>query len=231
MPNLHFYGYRYKNGRFTIVPEEADIVRQIFADCVAGMTFKAIAEKLNTSGVPVRRSGVWFQATVSKIVRNKKYAGTDIHEAIISADTFKIVASMTFHHIAKRNHAHVFSGLIRCSHCNDVYIRWFTGGGTPYRKLAWKCRTSARRGKNVCPARQIPEDVLEDKIADALDMDKFDADIFSKIAVSVIFMYINSESDRLDIMISFDNGKMIKSTTAHNIAECRKNTLRRQLPG
>ncbi len=68
-------GYRLIDGQLYIVPEEAELVKQIFADYLAGMGKYAIAKKLNLSGVPTRNGGLWRRITILQILRNEKYTG------------------------------------------------------------------------------------------------------------------------------------------------------------
>lgn len=113
-------GYRFDDGTFHIVPEEAKIVEQIFADYLSGMGINAIVKKLNLSGTPAKRGGLWSETTISNILHNEKYTGDlllqkyyhldhinkktvkncgelpmyyikDNHEAIIDRETFQQV--------------------------------------------------------------------------------------------------------------------------------------------
>ena len=45
--NGRMLGYRLKDGRYEIVPEEAEIVRRIFRDYLSGLGYLAIAKQLN----------------------------------------------------------------------------------------------------------------------------------------------------------------------------------------
>ncbi len=116
-------GYRLKNEQLIIVPEEAEIVRQIFADYLAGASITGIAKKLSSAAIPARFSNVWTYSTVSRILANEKYTGdmilqktyrpdfrtkkrvvnrgavpkyevTNSHEAIISKEDFAQVQQM-----------------------------------------------------------------------------------------------------------------------------------------
>ena len=61
-------GYRLKDGKLQIVPEEAEVVRQIFADYLGGMGVLAICKKLNAAGIPTKGGGPWMESTVHKIL-------------------------------------------------------------------------------------------------------------------------------------------------------------------
>lgn len=68
-------GYRFDNGTFCIIPEEAEIVRQIFMDVLSGMGINAIVKKMNRLGIPAKRGGLWSETTIKNILHNEKYAG------------------------------------------------------------------------------------------------------------------------------------------------------------
>lgn len=68
-------GYRFQDGTFQIVPEEAETVRQIFEDFLSGMGINAITKKLNRTGIPAKRGGSWGETSVSNILHNEKYTG------------------------------------------------------------------------------------------------------------------------------------------------------------
>lgn len=113
-------GYRYKNGAYVVEPSEADIVRRIFHEYLAGKGIVAIANGLNEDGLKTRFGNDWNKGGISKILRNytytgnlilqktfrenfitkktlinngelPKYCATDTHEAIISLEDFEAV--------------------------------------------------------------------------------------------------------------------------------------------
>lgn len=51
-------GYKQVNGVFTIIPEEAELVRQIFNYYLSGMGFTAIEKKLHSQGVKFTKSAI-----------------------------------------------------------------------------------------------------------------------------------------------------------------------------
>jgi DNA invertase Pin-like site-specific DNA recombinase len=79
-------GYEWAGGGFRIVPEEAEIVRQIFADFLSGMGRLAIAKKLNAEGVITRHGGLWNENTVDGVLRNEKYVGDLLLQKFFVAD-------------------------------------------------------------------------------------------------------------------------------------------------
>ncbi|MDR1464741.1 MAG: recombinase family protein [Oscillospiraceae bacterium] len=75
-PNIgRMLGYRLRDGKFCIIPEEAKIVRSIFAWYLAGMGKNAIARRLSEEGISSPTGGRWGETSVAGILRNEKYAG------------------------------------------------------------------------------------------------------------------------------------------------------------
>lgn len=80
------YGYIYTQGRLSIEPEEADIVRRIFQELLEGVSARKIAEHLSAERVSTAADkkahikkrndpGIWHFSTVLKIIRNPVYIG------------------------------------------------------------------------------------------------------------------------------------------------------------
>ncbi len=116
------FGYeRDENGDPRIIPEQAKIVKSIYAMFLEGASYRNIADKLIEQNTPNGRGLVkWSISTISSILKNEKYAGdallqktytvdciskktrkntgelpmyyvSDHHEAIIDRDTFNKV--------------------------------------------------------------------------------------------------------------------------------------------
>ncbi len=68
-------GYKLERGRSVPVPEEAEIVRTIFADYLSGMGMLAIAKKLNAASVPTRLGAAWHPNSIAQILSNTTYMG------------------------------------------------------------------------------------------------------------------------------------------------------------
>ena len=68
-------GYRLVDGKLHIIPEEAEIVKTIFADYLSGMGLNAITKKLNDTHIRTMAGGAWGKSTLYRILRNEKYTG------------------------------------------------------------------------------------------------------------------------------------------------------------
>ena len=116
-------GYRQQGGKYIIVPEEAEIVRRIYTEYLAGKGLEAIVNGLNADGILTQKGFTWHKGPVSRILRNSNYTGNlllqrfysenhitkrkcvnegelpkysaaDTHEAIIDADTWARVQEL-----------------------------------------------------------------------------------------------------------------------------------------
>ena len=72
-----FLGYRKgADGQPEIVPGQADIVRRIYNDFLAGATYLEIAKRLTEENVPTMGGGNrWFSERIKSILKNEKYKG------------------------------------------------------------------------------------------------------------------------------------------------------------
>ncbi|ORU01508.1 putative site-specific recombinase [Anaerovibrio sp. JC8] len=67
------YGYRWVDGNYVIVPEEAEVVRHIFANYLAGISAEKTAKELK--GIKAFRGGDFDDATIRGMLGNITYTG------------------------------------------------------------------------------------------------------------------------------------------------------------
>lgn len=82
----HTFGYRLAGERFEVVPEEAEIVKEIFRLYLSGMGYTKIARTLIEQNIPARFGGAWSNASVRDILLNEKYAGDLLLQKTFSED-------------------------------------------------------------------------------------------------------------------------------------------------
>jgi site-specific DNA recombinase len=70
------YGYKLVDGELREVPQEAIVVRRIFAARERGLTLQAIAAGLNGDMIPSPRGSIWRPDSVSYILDNPRYRGS-----------------------------------------------------------------------------------------------------------------------------------------------------------
>ncbi len=83
-----FLGYRKgADGLPEVVPEEAEIVRRIYRDFIAGKTIDGIAKALTREGVPTPAGREkWQKRTVESILLNEKYKDEALLQKVFTVD-------------------------------------------------------------------------------------------------------------------------------------------------
>lgn len=79
-------GYRFADGILQVIPEEAEVVKQIFADFLNGMGRVAIVRKLNDMGIRTKQGNLWSLTSIYSILRNDKYTGNLLLQKTYSLD-------------------------------------------------------------------------------------------------------------------------------------------------
>lgn len=116
----HLYGYKYENEEFSVIPEEANVVKLVFSLYLDGKTPHQIVSILDEKGIRTRTREKFIYSRIFKMLRQEKYAGnsllqktyrenhlskrkmqnngelqmfyvTDTHPAIITQETFDAV--------------------------------------------------------------------------------------------------------------------------------------------
>ena len=183
-------GYRYENGTLIVEPTEAETVKRIFTEYLAGSGMTAIAKRLNDDDIPTRYGNTWGKASIKAVLQNYAYTGnlllqkywradhltkrdvpnngefpkyhiTDSHEPIISLRQFNAVQD----EIKRRADKHTHPG-VRPNRYPFTGMVVCGGCGKHYRRRttktgpAWICTTFNTMGKAYCPSKQIPEKTL-----------------------------------------------------------------------
>ena len=140
------YGYRCgADGSLKPVPDEAEVVRQIFGWYVGdedatdengervsnGVGMRLIAQRLAAENIPTRTGKPWSTATVSIILKNRVYVGTYTrygflvsgnHEPIIGRPLFRraqdeLTVKQRQRTLSKSEDPFLLGGLLRCGEC------------------------------------------------------------------------------------------------------------------
>ncbi len=180
------YGYRMVDRQLTVHEPEAETVRRIFSEYLAGSGFSEIANGLTADGIP-RKDGKakWRHQTISIIIKNERYIGDmlmqkkynedalpyrecknngelpryyakNTHEPIISPIQFELA------NILLRERTREHNGIRYDQYPLSLKIKCGECGST-YRRMVcrgktyWSCRVHDQ-DKNLCPSKQIAEE-------------------------------------------------------------------------
>ena len=184
-------GYRIKDGQYYIIEDEAEVVRRIYRDYLAGAGPNLIAIQLTEDGIPTRNGGIWQPQTVARILRNYTYTGNlllqktfrenhitkktikntgqkprylaeDAHEAIIDTVMFDAVQA----EIERRANSRKITPPAKPVFTYTGLIQCAKCGKNYRRKttktqVVWVCATFNTKGKRYCASKQIPEITLD----------------------------------------------------------------------
>lgn len=86
-----FLGYtKTIDGKYVIVPEEAEIVKRIYREFLEGNSLSMIAEGLEKDGIKAIGGGTkWHPVTLRSILRNEKYTGDAILQKYYTSDVLQ----------------------------------------------------------------------------------------------------------------------------------------------
>lgn len=171
-PTPYGLAYTRATGRWSLDPERADVVREIFRRVIGGESCKLIADDLHVRGVPPPR-GPWTRHKVWHIVRSRHVVGEWTADkrtravvrvpAIIDEETWQAAQDKLIEHgkrgLRKTRHVYLLEGLATCGTCGEpIAIR----SPTPQRRgrvgpAAYVCRARKydQRGGR-CPAPILP---------------------------------------------------------------------------
>ena len=202
-------GYKLEKGRFTVVPEEAEIVRKIFDLYLAGNGFCKIARILTNEGIKSYTGKAWNKSTLGEIISNVTYTG-NLHlqktyrENHMTKKTMRNKGEKPLY-IVEGNHEPIISQEIfdkaqeirKAKAVGKSGKR--NGPAYPFTGLiycgecghlfkhkvtkyyeSWCCSQYDELGKAYCASKKIRDDVLRKACAEALGIDSFDETTFKE---------------------------------------------------
>ena len=146
------YGYSLGNqGKFEVVPHEAEVVRLIFRLYLEGLGLRTITRRLNESGYRTRKGRNWNMVTLREMLRNRAYMGTyqrfglrlpNNHPAVVSSEDLRrvqdLMASRKPLRRSGESEPFLLSGMVYCASCGNRMI-----GVT--RRQAWRTKDGRRK--------------------------------------------------------------------------------------
>ena len=203
----NLYGYRIREGKATIVPEEATVVREVYKRVIDGESLGSIARDLEARGRPRPMGGAWSHHRIREMIENEKYVGRillqktivvdhlekkriknsgelpryildDVHEPIIDKESYDAANA-----VLQRYHERAAKRPRQHDSAFTGMIRCESCGKNYCRAangptMIWNCQTYKRMGPRGCPAKQIREETLYAISAEVLGVGEFDPEMF-----------------------------------------------------
>ena len=193
----HIIGYTSDaEGRYVIQPDEAALIREIFAQYRAGVSAARIAKDLNARGLTTWRGNPFCAQGILKIISNERYTGVYIWgnvrtpggmPAIISQSDFEEAQRMkkkTARHVDQGAVDYLLTGKAFCGLCGSSMVGDSGTSKTGARHYYYSCYH--RKHDKACTKKSVPKDSLEDAVISfVLDHVLSDAEI-GRIADAVM---------------------------------------------
>lgn len=129
------FGYAVRDGNIVVDTEQRTIVQNIFTAYLAGNTFQQIAKSIISKGIEYHQNDAeWNKNTISRILGNETYCGTDRYPPIVTKEIFRQAAQVRSAKASAYSAALApFRKDIQCGCCGE---RLYWHGKT----YQWHCR-------------------------------------------------------------------------------------------
>lgn len=148
MKNRRFpYGYEMCSGQITVCPAEAETVKRVFSEYLAGENLKNIAESLTKRQVEYLPGEYgWNKSRIKRMIEDVRYTGVAPYPAIIDKDTFRQAneekdsrRSYTAPTVTAENKR--LAGMVFCGECGGrLYHRT---DNTQKHRETWYCQSES----------------------------------------------------------------------------------------
>lgn len=193
----NFMGYELgKDGKATIVKEDAKVIRLIYKLFMEGYGYRTIAKYLMDRGI-LSPGGckIWRGNTVKSILTNERYIGDALlqknftvdflnkkskknegevpqyyiendHDAIISKELFNVVQEKIKNRSAEFNGANTLSNKLICGYCGSKFGKKTWHSTDIYKKCIYQCNAKFEK---KCENRNLTEKEIQDTFINALN--------------------------------------------------------------
>ena len=208
-------GYqRGKDGKYEIVPEEAEIVREIFERVAKGEAFVTIFENLNKRGVRTKKGAEWNKSSFNKLLHCEKYIGVYEYAtvrveggvpAIIDQELFKKVqdrcqtkpqARGNPQKRRRANHAYLLTGKLYCGDCGNPMVG--ASGTARCGSLKYYYACQGHRKKLGCDHKPVHQEWVEELVTTRIKALITDPEVVNWLAESVM-TYIATHQETEEI--------------------------------
>lgn len=154
------FGYKMVDGKIKLDEQNAVAVEQIFREYASGVSLIMVTKNLTSRGfLNANNQPNWYHGTVGKILENVKYKGDDFFPRIIEPELFervqnrrkeqsnKLGRNLQLNSMSRQS---VFSRILFCGECGDVYRKYVEHSGKPTKRTLWKCKKYIYENRVCC---------------------------------------------------------------------------------
>ena len=204
-------GYRRgKDGHAEIVPEEAEVVQEVFRRVASGEQLIRIIEDMNRRGVKTKHGKEWNRSTFNKMLSNERYIGMYLYKeyrieggfpVIIDKELFenvqmKIYTKKNARGSQKRRRAnadtYLLTGKLYCGHCENPMVG--IAGTSKSGRMLYYYTCVRKKNEHDCQKKNVRRERIEKAITEQVLMLLQDDDLIEWMADKSI-EYLESELD------------------------------------
>jgi hypothetical protein len=170
-------GYKMINGKVIINEEQAEVVRMIFSDYIAGKSLIALAKDLTAKRVfNANKKANWNHSSVGRILQNVRYLGDELYPRLIDEEIFNKSQECRTRvekelgrsqEVNRKRNQSVFNGKIRCGKCGETYKKYIENIGKSSEKSNWKCKNYIYKKRVLCRNYFFTDDDLKNIFIEA----------------------------------------------------------------
>lgn len=175
------YGFRKgQDGRYEIVPEEAQIIREIFSRVIDGWQHRDIMDDMNRRGIKTKSGGEWQRTGFATLLRNEQYIGVYSFGGIrveggippiLDREVFEEVQTIL---TTKKNprgrrrnvENYMLTGKLFCGHCGMPMVGICGTSKTGERHYYYLCQ--GKHNKSGCEKKNEPKNKIEQAVINAV---------------------------------------------------------------
>lgn len=175
------YGYcRGADGRYAIVPDQAEIVCEIFGRFLNQESFSDISRDLNARGIRTKRGNPWNKNSFPRILKNETYIGVYYYSgirkeggvpAIITKEVFdaaqvrlKSKPNPIGRH--RMNSSYLLTGKLFCGHCGSPMVGVSGTGKSGAKHYYYVCQ--GHRLEKNCDKKSVVRDYIESRVVEKI---------------------------------------------------------------
>jgi DNA invertase Pin-like site-specific DNA recombinase len=175
------FGFRKgSDGRYEIIPEEAEIIREIFYRIIDGWQQSDILDDLNLRGIRTHSGGEWKRQSFGTLLRNEQYIGVYSYNgirieggipAILDHETFEevqtILTTKNNPRGRKRNvEDYLLTGKLFCGNCGKPMVGICGTSKTGERHYYYLCQ--GKHNKSGCDKKNERKEKVEKAVINAV---------------------------------------------------------------
>lgn len=228
-----------ENNNYVVIPDQVEIINNIFKDYTNGLSCPMIARKLNEASIKTSTDSQWRSTTISKLIKDERLIGSfrrasdkslipNVFPVVVDEELFAIanriikvnasgIKGRPRENNATREINNIITGFVRCGKCGSKVTTSKNARGVRY----VVCLN--RRNYELCGQKSIRLDALEKVVttyAKQLDMSKIFSyeEVDTSLEAALQSELQSLETDEKNCLAKIEQRKKEKKTASLALA-------------